>query len=225
MSIGTVLELLSQEFPEVTTSKIRFLESEGLVTPERTPKGYRRFTEGDVQRLRYILTTQRDNYLPLKVIREQLEAMDNGTVTALMSPTPTEPVVSPETFRAPAITRLTDSDVIEQAAVSAEFLQELLKASLIAPDAAGFFTADDVRIVGTAASLNEFGLDIRQLKTLRNTAVRQADLIAQAAGPIAHSHSDVARQRAEETAQQISALVVSMHASLVKNFTREQFGQ
>lgn len=78
MSIGVVLDQLHKEFPEVTVSKIRFLESEGLVSPQRTASGYRRFTQQDVDRLRYILTTQRDNYTPLKVIREQLEAMDSG---------------------------------------------------------------------------------------------------------------------------------------------------
>ena len=85
MSIGVVLERLRTEFPDVTVSKIRFLESEGLITPQRTASGYRRFTEEDVERLRYILVTQRDNYLPLKVIREQLEAMDSGHVTAILS--------------------------------------------------------------------------------------------------------------------------------------------
>lgn len=84
MSIGVVIKRLREEFPDVTVSKIRFLESEGLISPERTQSGYRRFTDADVDRLRYILVTQRDNYLPLKVIREQLEAMDKGSVAALI---------------------------------------------------------------------------------------------------------------------------------------------
>ena len=117
MSIGVVLERLRAEFPDVTVSKIRFLESEGLITPQRTASGYRRFTEEDVERLRYILVTQRDNYLPLKVIREQLEAMDSGHVTALLSAASSdaEPMISPENFRAPVATHLTATDVAEQA--------------------------------------------------------------------------------------------------------------
>ena len=115
MSIGVVLERLREEFPDVSLSKIRFLESEGLITPQRTASGYRRFTDEDVERLRYILVTQRDNYLPLKVIREQLEAMDSGQVTAIMSGADAEPMVSADNFRAPADTKLSDEDVAEQA--------------------------------------------------------------------------------------------------------------
>ncbi|NMB23502.1 MAG: MerR family DNA-binding transcriptional regulator [Corynebacterium sp.] len=224
MSIGVVLERLHAEFPDVTVSKIRFLESEGLITPERTASGYRRFTESDVERLRYILVTQRDNYLPLKVIREQLEAMDNGSVTAILGAGASEPLVSPEKFRAPALTRLTDSDVAEKAGVTVETIAELVSAKLIKPDAAGFFTHDDVLIANTAAALREMGFDLHQLRSLGNTATRQADLITQVADPVARGKSDVARQRAEELAQQMCSLVVSLHASLVKNATREQLG-
>ncbi|MBL1074037.1 MerR family transcriptional regulator [Nocardia sp. 2] len=81
MSIGSVLDLLRPDFPDITISKIRFLESEGLISPERTPSGYRRFHVGDVERLRFVLTAQRDQYLPLKVIKEQLEAIDSGAAT------------------------------------------------------------------------------------------------------------------------------------------------
>lgn len=225
MSIGVVLEQLRAEFPDVTVSKIRFLESEGLISPQRTPSGYRRFTENDVQRLRYILVTQRDNYLPLKVIREQLEAMDSGTVTSILSKTKQpEPMISPDNFRAPEQTRLTDSDVAEQANVDPTVINALLKSGLIKPDASGLFTADDVRIATTAAALQQFGFDERHLKSLRNAAVRQAGLISQVATPVARSRSDVAKQRAEDMSQQMTALVVSLHASLVKNELQNELG-
>lgn len=81
MSIGSVLDLLRPDFPDITISKIRFLESEGLIRPERTPSGYRRFSVADCERLRFVLTAQRDQYLPLKVIKEQLEAIDSGAAT------------------------------------------------------------------------------------------------------------------------------------------------
>ncbi|WP_278262094.1 MerR family transcriptional regulator [Nocardia sp. AG03] len=81
MSIGSVLDLLRPDFPDITISKIRFLESEGLIRPERTPSGYRRFSVADYDRLRFVLTAQRDQYLPLKVIKEQLEAIDSGVAT------------------------------------------------------------------------------------------------------------------------------------------------
>lgn len=213
MSIGKVLEALREEFPDVTVSKIRFLESEGLITPQRTASGYRRFTGEDVDRLRYILVTQRDNYLPLKVIREQLEAMDSGVVSVV------EPLVPPETFRAPAPTRLTDGDIASRAGVEVGVVTELLDAGLIRPDAAGYFTADDVQVVTTACSLQEFGFDVRHLKSLRNTAQRQADLIGQVAGPVARKKG---RQKGEDMGQQMTALVVSLHANLVKSALRDE---
>lgn len=222
MSIGVVLERLREEFPDVTVSKIRFLESEGLITPKRTASGYRRFTDADVERLRYILVTQRDNYLPLKVIREQLEAMDSGAVTAILSAGKTTPMISPENFRAPLATRLTDTDVAEQAGCDLDTITELTDANLIHPDGAGYFTADDIQVVGTALALQDFGFDIRHLRSLRNTASRQAGLIAQVAAPVAKSKGEGARQRAEELSQQMTALVVSLHASLVKTSLREE---
>lgn len=222
MSIGVVLEQLRGEFPDVTVSKIRFLESEGLVSPKRTSSGYRRFTDMDVERLRYILVTQRDNYLPLKVIRQQLEAMDNGGVTAILSGARNSPMISPDNFRAPAITRLTDTDVAAQAEATTDEVTELIGANIITPDGAGYFTADDVQVVRTALALKEFGFDIRHLKSLRNAATRQAGLIGQVATPVAMSKGQDAKQRAEELSQQMTALVVSLHASLVKTSLRDE---
>lgn len=220
MSIGVVLDRLREEFPDVTVSKIRFLESEGLITPERTASGYRRFTDEDVERLRYILITQRDNYLPLKVIREQLDAMDSGKVAAVI--TEPAPAVSAESFRPAAPVRLTDTEVAERAKTTDADVAELIKAGIIAPDASGLFSAVDVQIATTAAALKEFGLDARHLKTLRTAASRQADLVTRVTDPIAHSGKDSARQEADELAQQIFALIVSLHASLVKSELRNQ---
>ena len=195
MSIGVVLEQLRVEFPDVTVSKIRFLESEGLISPQRTASGYRRFTEKDVQRLRSILTKAQ-----------------------------VEPMISPDNFRAPTSTRLTDVDVADQAGVDEAFIGVLLREGLIKPDASGHFTADDIRIATTAWALQEFGFDARHLKSLRNAATRQAGLIGQVATPVARSRSDVARQRAEELSQQMTALVVSLHADLVKTSLRDELG-
>lgn len=223
MSIGVVLDRLRAEFPDVAVSKIRFLEAEGLITPQRTASGYRRFTDDDVERLRYILVTQRDNYLPLKIIREQLEAMDSGQVRSLMSASETEPIISPEKFRRPVKTRLSEADVAEQANCSTSDVASVAATGIISADASGFFTADDVRIVSTTLALQDFGFAPAQIKRLRTAAERQADLISQVAGPVALGKDASARQRAEEMGQQISALVVSLHASLVKNALRSEF--
>ncbi|WP_273367118.1 MerR family transcriptional regulator [Corynebacterium massiliense] len=223
MSIGVVLEQLRQQFPDVTVSKIRFLESEGLVSPQRTASGYRRFTEDDVDRLRYILTTQRDNYTPLKVIREQLEAMDSGQVTAIVGAGRAKPWVEPARFRAPVTTRLTDADVADKADSNIETVAALTKLGLLQADQSGFFTTDDVAIVSTVEALKGFGLTEQHLKSLRNNARRQADLISQVAAPVANSKSDLAAQQAEEISSQMTALVVSLHATLVKNTLRGEF--
>ncbi|WJZ02576.1 transcriptional regulator FtsR [Corynebacterium freiburgense] len=223
-SIGVVLEQLRAEFPDVTHSKIRFLETEGLITPQRSSAGYRRFTEEDIERLRYILVTQRDNYLPLKVIREQLQAMDSGAVTSIMRTNKATPLISPDNFRSPGDTRLSVEDLADQAGAKEQYVEQLLKIGLIKPDVSGYFTIDDVRIVQTAAALSEFGFDERHLKSLRTAAGRQAGLIGQVASPIARSQGGDSRQRAEELSQQMTALVVSLHASLVKSALREELG-
>lgn len=85
LSIGEVLTRLRGDFPDITISKIRFLESEGLIEPQRTPSGYRKFTSSDLERLRYVLLAQRDHYLPLRVIKENLDAMDRGLEPAPLS--------------------------------------------------------------------------------------------------------------------------------------------
>lgn len=224
MSIGVVLDTLRQQFPDVTVSKIRFLESEGLISPQRTSSGYRRFTESDVERLRYILTSQRDNYLPLKVIKEQLDALDSGQVSAIVGASGADQLVSAESFKAPAVTRLTDDDLANQSGSTMQEVAELVKAGLISPDASGFFTNDDVRVVSNASSLRAFGFDISKLKTLRNNARRQADLISQVAAPVAQGKGDTALQQAEELSQQMTAMVVSLHATLVKNDLRNEYG-
>lgn len=222
ISIGNVLKELQVEFPDLSVSKLRFLESEGLVTPQRSPSGYRRFSDHDIDRIRYVLRVQRDNYTPLKVIREQLESIDSGDVSMLHQGG--APLIAPEQFRAKEPQRLTDDDLCSQAAITLEFLQELVRAKIIAPDLSGFFTIDDVRIASTAHALTDFGLDVRHLKTLRNASQRQADIIAQAVAPIRHSKDLDAQQRAVETSQNMASLVVSMHATMVKAALRDELG-
>lgn len=221
VSIGVVLEKLQAEFPDVTVSKIRFLESEGLVTPSRTASGYRRFSDSDINRLRYVLTVQRDNYLPLKVIREQLAAMDAGNVTPLAAG---GVMVAPENFKAPAPVRITDTELAQQAGSTPEVIAQLVENKLIAPDGAGYFGPDDINIVRQATTFMDHGYEMRHLRTIAQGARRQADLIAAAVRPVAQSHDDVAHARAEELGQQLSALMVSMHGALLKEAVRKELG-
>lgn len=215
-SIGDVLKQLQPDFPDVTVSKIRFLESEGLVTPQRSKSGYRRFSPEDISRLRYILANQRDSFLPLKVIKEQLEAMDSGKVTPVDSRRSVAGTVTPEQFRQATVRRLTRADVASRAGVEDSVVASLVKISLLTPDAAGFFSVDDVDVVRIAAKMGEYGIDHRHLKTLVTQAQRQADLVNQVAGPVAHGRDENARERSAEVSREVSALVVSLHAALIK---------
>ncbi|HLS78131.1 MAG TPA: MerR family transcriptional regulator [Nocardia sp.] len=251
MSIGSVLDLLRPDFPDVTISKIRFLESEGLIRPERTPSGYRRFSVADCERLRFILTAQRDQYLPLKVIKEQLEAIDSGAATLGVReararshpgrPGVAEPErpqgrgqralgvvgdhrVTPEELRFDHEIRLTRDDLLEQAGVDERFLNDLIRANLVVPGPAGFFGADDVPLVRTARAMAEFGLEARHLRAFKLAADREAALLAQIAAPIAKSRDAGARARAEETVRELAALSLSLHTHLVKAAVRNALG-
>lgn len=151
--------------------------------------------------------------------------MDSGAVTPIGRGGDAKPLISPENFRAPVATRLSDKDVVDRSGVELSLLQELSSAGIIRPDSSGFFTADDVQVVAIASQLKDFGFDVRHLKSLKNTASRQADFITRAATPTARSKSDGAKQRAEEMSQQMSALVVSLNATLVKTMVRNELGQ
>ena len=135
MSIGTVLAQLRDDFPDITISKIRFLESEGLVTPERAPSGYRRFSQADCDRLRFVLTAQRDRYLPLKVIKEQLDAIDNGNGgfgpggTRVLSAA--RGTVAPATDFGARAGRVSRETLIERTGVDSAFVTELQRNGLL----------------------------------------------------------------------------------------------
>src|ERR687898_775643 len=148
MSIGAVLDLLRPDFPDVTISKIRFLEAEGLVTPERTASGYRRFTAYDCARLRFILTAQRDQYLPLKVIKAQLDAHPDGELPHSGSAYGVPRLVpvsegdgdggAEVSAVAPTKVRLSREDLLTRSGVDDELLTALVKAGVITTGPAGF---------------------------------------------------------------------------------------
>ncbi|MGH3243750.1 MAG: transcriptional regulator FtsR, partial [Spirillospora sp.] len=127
MTIGDVLGLLRPDFPDITISKIRFLESEGLVEPQRSPSGYRKFADADVERLRFVLTAQRDHYLPLRVIRQHLQARDRGENVPPLGPQPRRPrtlVAADTTAEDPAV-RLTRRQLLDGAGIDEALLARL----------------------------------------------------------------------------------------------------
>ena len=231
MSIGAVLDSLRPDFPDVTISKIRFLEAEGLVTPERTASGYRRFTAYDCARLRFILTAQRDQYLPLKVIKAQLDAQPDGELPRTGSaygvprlvPVSGEPG-EPEEFGAavaPTQIRLSREDLLARSGVDDELLTALVKAGVITTGPGGFFDEHSVVIAQCARALAEYGVEPRHLRAFRSAADRQSDLIAQIAGPVVKAGKAGARDRADDLAREVAALAITLHTSLIKSAVRD----
>ncbi|MGW4212229.1 MerR family transcriptional regulator [Lentzea sp. NPDC004789] len=159
MSIGAVLSQLRPEFPEVTISKIRFLEAEGLVRPARTASGYRQFTSADVERLRFVLSAQRDRYLPLKVIRDQLDAA---------------PVDSASVSRA---------DLLAQTGISADQLSQLERDGLLRPGLGGRFTTDDITALRTIRTMTGLGVEREHLRAVRAAADHEVVLLKSFSDP------------------------------------------
>ena len=232
MSIGAVLEMLRPDFPDVTISKIRFLEAEGMVTPERTASGYRRFTAYDCARLRFVLTAQRDQYLPLKVIKAQLDAQPDGELPESKSAYAVPRLVSVESSDvaddardtaavAPAQVRLSREDLLARSGVSNDLLIALVKAGVIKPGAAGFFDEHSVVTAQCAQALEEYGVEPRHLRAFRSAADRQSDLIAQIAGPVVKADKAGARDRADDLAREVAALAIALHTSLIKSAVRD----
>jgi DNA-binding transcriptional MerR regulator len=213
LSIGEVLSLLKRDFPDVTISKIRFLETEGLVTPARTSSGYRRFSDDDVRRLRDVLLMQRDQYLPLKVIREQLDKDADDAPEAAGSG------MRPEDFRPGAgRVRLTRGELAEMAELDETYVAELESLGLVWVSPAGHYDQDAVIICQLAARLRQFGFEGRHMRSFRVVADRETGLIEQMATPFAKTtgRERDSKVRSQEVVREIAAVFVQLHAALLR---------
>jgi DNA-binding transcriptional MerR regulator len=232
LSIGEVLAQLRGEFPGLNISKIRFLEAEGLIEPERTPSGYRKFSHQDVERLRYVLTCQREHYLPLKVIREHLDAIDRGLEPPALngSSVPQVPRVvldgdgypAAETFGSGGgELRLSRNELLTSAQIEDSLLEQLETYGLVRPrhGAAGGsapYDGDALVIAKTAGELASFGLEPRHLRAFKTAADREIGLVEQVVSPMRRGRDAAASARAEEAITQMAALSVRLHATLVR---------
>lgn len=221
LSIGEVLGQLRPDFPDVTISKIRFLEDEGLLKPERTRSGYRKFSRDDVGRLRRVLAAQRDHYLPLRVIKEQLAASDRGEPsTAAPAPAaPDAPVLpGPEAFAADASEmRLSRAELLSAAGIDEELLDSLLQYGLLAPRPGGsHFDGDALAVARTAAEMGRWGIQARHLRPFKAAADREIGLLEQVVAPLVRQRDPEARARADETVRELAALCVRLHSTLVR---------
>jgi DNA-binding transcriptional MerR regulator len=209
LSIGAVLARLRSQFPDITISKIRFLEAEGLVRPARTPSGYRQFTPADVERLRFVLAAQRDHYLPLKVIKEQLDAPERLPSSTGGLPTAEDFVVRPAR-------RMTREELVAEAGITPGTLAELEEYGLIRPGPAGFYDSETVLVARTVAAMTEYGLEPRHLRPFRASAEREVGLLEQIVTPMYRQRDPEANGRADAVAREIAALSVALHTLLVK---------
>ncbi|KUL37657.1 MULTISPECIES: transcriptional regulator FtsR [Actinoplanes] len=225
MSIGEVLAHLRSEFPDTTISKLRFLEAEGLVDPQRTASGYRKYSWNDVARLRFVLTAQRDQYLPLRVIREQLDRMEQEQQEPVVPQRPTLVAVGTQRAADPADARIPKDDLVERTGVDEGLLAELEQMGLVVARPPGWYDADAVIIVQAVVGLTEYGLEARHLRAFRNSADREVGLFTQLLAPMVRQQDPAARARAAETARDLQALSQRLHAALVRTGLRGELGR
>lgn len=224
-TIGEVLNRLKEEFDDVTISKIRFLESEGLIAPERSESGYRQFSDIDVARLRHVLRAQRDRYLPLKVIREELARLDAGLPVEGVEGEPGSPSANGGSAREAGSSVGSLSDV-------ALDLQELAHASGLRVEQANLlvragvlrvattYDGDDLAVAKVAAELIRRGLEPRHLRGFRLSADREEGLITQLVGPLLRQRNPDSRRQAERKAEELAELGARLHHLLLQERLR-----
>lgn len=224
LSIGAVLAFLRDDFPEVTISKIRFLEAEGLVEPQRTPSGYRKFSPADVERLAYVLRMQRDHYLPLRVIREHLDAIERGeNPPALPSAADTRPGPLEEADRelvaageVPSGVRLGRAELLAAAEAGEPELVEWESYGLVAPGPDGGYDGEALQVARLVAELGRYGLEPRHLRAMKAAADREIALVDQVVAPLRRHRNPQTRAHAEATARELATLSVRLHAAMVQ---------
>ncbi|HVB43401.1 MAG TPA: MerR family transcriptional regulator [Streptosporangiaceae bacterium] len=205
LGIGEVLVELRAEFPDISVSKIRFLESEGLISPARSPSGYRRFSPADLDQLRFILTAQRDQYLPLRVIKERLE---HGAH---------ERHGPPAADRSEMVGR---RELLDAAGIDEGQLAELEAHGLVRR-VGRLYGQDAVDVATTVAALASYGVQARNLRTVGTAAGRDVALIEQLVGPVLRQRRPQARTAAGRTAREIAVLLLRLHRAMLESALTE----
>jgi DNA-binding transcriptional MerR regulator len=211
VTIGQVLSLLTPEFPELTQSKLRFLEDNGLVTPQRTDSGYRKFNEADVERLRLILELQRDRYLPLKVIGQFLSDIDSG-----------KPVVLPgfdskpnRHSRVASAKYVTKIELIAETSITDSLLAEAQSVGLISAEP---FNASTIEIARAIMKLNRgFGITPRHLRGMKTAADREIGIIEGVVAPVLAKKDASSRSKAAHFAEELQSLFGNIREELIRS--------
>ena len=226
MAIGAVLAALAPDFPDVSISKIRFLEAEGLLTPGRTGSGYRTFSTDDLERLRYILTAQRDRFWPLKVIREALDKLERGLEpapgdTAQSHPQVPTGAINPDLPTAFELNRrsdlkLTDDELREAAGLDRPTFEALSTFGLLRPSPRGHYGEAALAVARAAGALAAYGIEPRHLRPFRTAADREIGLVQQVVTPIRGRGRGASDTVTHDPTAQILAECIALHAALVK---------
>jgi DNA-binding transcriptional MerR regulator len=229
LSIGEVLEAIKVDFPDVSISKIRFLESEGLINPERTGSGYRKFFDPDVARLRYILSLQKEHFLPLRVIRERLaEADASGSIPAIVS-AGGETVVTPADVngsnKSPSKintdVQLDRSGLAKASGLSENELQGLEDFGLIV--AGDFYDGNDLAVAKAARRLLDYGLEPRHLRMYRQWAEREASFFEQIVAPMARRKDPSSQLKAAQSSQDLIGLSREIRDAMLRTSMKQLF--
>jgi DNA-binding transcriptional MerR regulator len=210
LSIGQVQAKLLAEFPDLAQSKLRFLEDEGLVTPARTEAGYRKYTPEDVQRVRLILTMQRDRYLPLKVIAAHLDSIERGETSALPHSAGIE-----EGSPVATSVRRTREELVRDSGATMNLLQDAVSAGFL--PAADSYAEDAVVTLTSLAQLQRAGIEPRHMRTLRAAAEREFALIERSLVGLLAKPSVAGRSRANERARELAEQVDVVRAAMLRS--------
>jgi DNA-binding transcriptional MerR regulator len=226
LTIGAVLAALAPDFPEISISKIRFLEAEGLLTPERTESGYRTFSSADLDRLRYILTAQRDRFWPLKVIREALDKLERGLEPAFGDPRSSHPQV-PTGVGDPHLPtafdlgrrrdlRLTADELRDSARLDQGTFDALSTYGLLRPNSSGHYGEAALAVARAAGALAKYGIEPRHLRPFRTAADREIGLVQQVVSPLRGRSRGNGGAVTRDPTPQILAECIALHTALVK---------
>lgn len=236
-AIGEVIAELKHEFPDLTQSKVRFLEGEGLIQPLRTPSGYRKFSDDDITRLRFILTLQRDNYLPLRVIKERVAQLDReeiarrlpqthptggGAEVRALRPEPATdgPVHSVGVGARGIEASCSRAELIENTGLTSDQVSALEEFELIRRQPSGRFGSESILVATVAAQLAAHGFEPRHLRFLRHSANRELGVIEGAVAPLGRPGSVEAVSRRQEVVTELAEAFLVVHRALVQDGLR-----
>lgn len=225
LSIGEVLESLRGDFADISISKIRFLESEGLIAPKRTPSGYRKFYPDDLERLKQVLLLQRDHFMPLRIIKDRLDLGELSLPAAAPSAARAANgrPASAEEMPAPDLTSvsLSRSELIDAAGLSEPQLASLEEFGILPKDGAPSYDGEALLVAKAARGFFELGVEARHLRMYRQFAEREASFFQQIVTPVAGKRDAKGLERASATARRLEQLGQAMHHALLRSSVRD----